>query len=73
MTTANAQLLDYIAKHTGWNRSIESASYLADNILEMVSSFVSLQIMHFYIGMLIVFIYCYALLSLYSLFLAGME
>ncbi|OZC10157.1 histidine acid phosphatase [Onchocerca flexuosa] len=35
LTTTNAQLFDYIAKHTGWNRSIESASNLADNILEM--------------------------------------
>ncbi|KAK6112539.1 Histidine phosphatase (branch 2) family protein [Brugia pahangi] len=35
MTVANAKLLDYIAKHTGWNRSIESASDLADNIVKM--------------------------------------
>ncbi|KAM3728423.1 Lysosomal acid phosphatase [Dirofilaria immitis] len=35
MIIANAPLLDYIAKNTGWNRSIESASNLADNILEM--------------------------------------
>uniref|UniRef100_A0A0R3RJH0 Histidine acid phosphatase n=1 Tax=Elaeophora elaphi TaxID=1147741 RepID=A0A0R3RJH0_9BILA len=35
MIAANEQLLEYIAEHTGWNTSIESASDLANNILEM--------------------------------------
>ncbi|EFO25144.1 hypothetical protein LOAG_03339 [Loa loa] len=35
MISANAQLLEYMTEHTGWNKSIESASNLADNILEM--------------------------------------
>ncbi|VDN35435.1 unnamed protein product [Gongylonema pulchrum] len=35
ITEANAQLLDYISKHTGWNASIESATDLADNIAEI--------------------------------------
>uniref|UniRef100_A0A915PPW3 Uncharacterized protein n=1 Tax=Setaria digitata TaxID=48799 RepID=A0A915PPW3_9BILA len=36
ISAANAPLFDYIAKHTGWNKSIKSASDLADNILEMI-------------------------------------
>lgn len=46
MITANTQLLKYIALHTGWNKSVESASDLADNILQMVFSFVNLQMRH---------------------------
>lgn len=44
---SNAQLLEYITKHTGWKKSIKSASDLADNILEMVSFFLNLQMAHF--------------------------
>lgn len=32
----NVELLEYIAEHTGWNASIESASDLADNLAEIV-------------------------------------
>ncbi|VDN05560.1 unnamed protein product [Thelazia callipaeda] len=32
MTASNLPLLEYIAQNTGWNKSIESASDLADNI-----------------------------------------
>ncbi|CAG9534345.1 unnamed protein product [Cercopithifilaria johnstoni] len=35
ITAENAQLLEHIATHTGWNKSIQSASNLAGNILEM--------------------------------------
>ncbi|VDK72520.1 unnamed protein product [Litomosoides sigmodontis] len=35
LITSNAQLLKYIALHTGWNESVKSASNLADNILQM--------------------------------------
>ena len=38
LTKEKKELLDYIAKNTGWNASISNAADLADNIIEIVAT-----------------------------------
>lgn len=41
LSEENRLLLDYIANNTGWNASINSASDVADNLIEIVCFFLT--------------------------------